>query len=86
MNACRVASRIGANADRTQIPWRVLVKVTQRVAMAGIANARVAVTRAAATIASTFSPTKSLTASTSPVPDVVALAASGDPGYVDIPG
>jgi len=27
-----------------------------------------------------------LSASTNPVPDVVALAASGDPGYVDIPG
>jgi hypothetical protein len=23
---------------------------------------------------------------TGPVPDIVALAASGDPGYVDIPG
>jgi virginiamycin B lyase len=30
--------------------------------------------------------TLDLTASTTPVPDVVALAASGDPGYVDIPG
>jgi hypothetical protein len=30
--------------------------------------------------------TLNLSASTSPVPDVVALAASGDPGYVDIPG
>jgi hypothetical protein len=30
--------------------------------------------------------TLSLSASTSPVPDIVALAASGDPGYVDIPG
>jgi hypothetical protein len=27
-----------------------------------------------------------LSAATTPVPDVVALAASGDPGYVDIPG
>jgi streptogramin lyase len=27
-----------------------------------------------------------LSASSSPVPDIVALAASGDPGYVDIPG
>jgi hypothetical protein len=27
-----------------------------------------------------------LSASTTPVPDIVALAASGDPGYVDIPG
>jgi hypothetical protein len=30
--------------------------------------------------------TLSLSASTSPVPDIVALAASADPGYVDIPG
>jgi hypothetical protein len=30
--------------------------------------------------------TLNLSASVSPVPDVVALAASGDPGYVDIPG
>jgi YVTN family beta-propeller protein len=30
--------------------------------------------------------TLNLSASTTPVPDVVALAASGDPGYVDIPG
>jgi hypothetical protein len=30
--------------------------------------------------------TLNLSASTSPVPDIVALAASGDPGYVDIPG
>jgi YVTN family beta-propeller protein len=30
--------------------------------------------------------TLSLSGSTTPVPDVVALAASGDPGYVDIPG
>jgi len=30
--------------------------------------------------------TLELSASTSPVPDIVALAASGDPGYVDIPG
>jgi len=29
--------------------------------------------------------TLNLSASTSPVPDIVALAASGDPGYVDIP-
>ena len=27
-----------------------------------------------------------LSGSASPVPDIVALAASGDPGYVDIPG
>jgi len=30
--------------------------------------------------------TLNLSASTIPVPDIVALAASGDPGYVDIPG
>ena len=30
--------------------------------------------------------TLNLAASTTPVPDVVALAASGDPGFVDIPG
>src|SRR5262249_19345323 len=30
--------------------------------------------------------TLNLSASTTPVPDIVALAASGDPGYVDIPG
>jgi YVTN family beta-propeller protein len=30
--------------------------------------------------------TLNLSASTTPVPDVVALAASGDPGFVDIPG
>jgi hypothetical protein len=30
--------------------------------------------------------TLNLSASTTPVPDVIALAASGDPGYVDIPG
>jgi virginiamycin B lyase len=30
--------------------------------------------------------TLNLSAATTPVPDVVALAASGDPGYVDIPG
>jgi hypothetical protein len=30
--------------------------------------------------------TLSLSASTSPVPDIVALAASADPGFVDIPG
>jgi hypothetical protein len=30
--------------------------------------------------------TLSLSASAAPVPDIVALAASGDPGYVDIPG
>jgi hypothetical protein len=30
--------------------------------------------------------TLNLSASSSPVPDIVALAASGDPGYVDIPG
>jgi streptogramin lyase len=30
--------------------------------------------------------TLNLSASTSPVPDIVALAGSGDPGYVDIPG
>jgi hypothetical protein len=30
--------------------------------------------------------TLNLSGSTTPVPDVVALAASGDPGYVDIPG
>jgi hypothetical protein len=30
--------------------------------------------------------TLNLSASATPVPDVVALAASGDPGYVDIPG
>jgi YVTN family beta-propeller protein len=30
--------------------------------------------------------TLSVSASTTPVPDIVALAASGDPGYVDIPG
>jgi hypothetical protein len=30
--------------------------------------------------------TFNLSASTQPVPDIVALAASGDPGYVDIPG
>jgi hypothetical protein len=30
--------------------------------------------------------TLNLSASTTPVPDVVALAASGDPGYVDVPG
>jgi len=30
--------------------------------------------------------TLNLSASTQPVPDIVALAASGDPGYVDIPG
>jgi hypothetical protein len=30
--------------------------------------------------------TLSLSASATPVPDIVALAASGDPGYVDIPG
>jgi hypothetical protein len=30
--------------------------------------------------------TLNLSGSTSPVPDIVALSASGDPGYVDIPG
>ena len=30
--------------------------------------------------------TLNLSASTTPVPDIVALAASGDPGYVDLPG
>jgi len=30
--------------------------------------------------------TLNLSASTTPVPDIVALTASGDPGYVDIPG
>jgi streptogramin lyase len=30
--------------------------------------------------------TLNLSASTTPVPDIVALAASGDPGYVDVPG
>jgi YVTN family beta-propeller protein len=30
--------------------------------------------------------TLNLSASTNPVPDIVALAASGDPGFVDIPG
>jgi hypothetical protein len=30
--------------------------------------------------------TLNLSASATPVPDMVALAASGDPGYVDIPG
>jgi hypothetical protein len=30
--------------------------------------------------------TLNLSASTTPVPDIVALAASGDPGFVDIPG
>jgi virginiamycin B lyase len=30
--------------------------------------------------------TLELSASSSPVPDIVALAASGDPGYVDLPG
>jgi hypothetical protein len=30
--------------------------------------------------------TLNLSASTTPVPDIVALAASNDPGYVDIPG
>jgi hypothetical protein len=30
--------------------------------------------------------TLNLSASSTPVPDIVALAASGDPGYVDIPG
>jgi List-Bact-rpt repeat protein len=30
--------------------------------------------------------TLNLSASTTPVPDVIALAASGDPGFVDIPG
>jgi len=30
--------------------------------------------------------TLNLSASTTPVPDIVAVAASGDPGYVDIPG
>lgn len=30
--------------------------------------------------------TLNLSASTTPLPDIVALAASNDPGYVDIPG